>query len=128
LDKLKTTAQKQVASSTSSVSAAYGDLAKADIVMVTALSGTVASPQSDMDTVFKGVGSSTSTMSEVAAIDAGPLGGVAKCGKLTNAQTHFAVCAWADNGSLGLVLWYEKDLAIAKNDFQAIRAQIEEKS
>lgn len=128
LDKLKATAQKQVPNSTGAVAAAYGDLSKSDIVMVTALSGTVANPQAELDALMKGVGSSTSTLSDVATIDAGPLGGVAKCGKLTNAQTKFAVCGWADNGSVGLVLWYEKDLTIAKNDFQAIRAQIEEKS
>jgi len=36
-----------------------------------------------------------------------------------------ALCTWADSGSLGMLIFYDKSVAKAKAEFPKLRAQIE---
>lgn len=61
-------------------------------------------------------------------VDAGPLGGKARCGAAESQGVPMAVCAWVDNGSLGMVVWYYKTVNEIKAEFITVRGQIEQKS
>ena len=39
-----------------------------------------------------------------------------------------AICAWADSGSLGMVVWYFKTVGEVKAELIEVRGQIEQKS
>jgi hypothetical protein len=81
------------------------------VVVVVAATGTFLSPGSEVDKAFTGFnnGSSKTTIGPAKKYDAGSLGGTVKCadGKATNdSSTEFAMCVWADRGSVGLVLFF----------------------
>ncbi|GAA1640212.1 hypothetical protein [Actinoplanes couchii] len=57
----------------------------------------------------------------------GPLGGAAKCGLVEFEDSEHPACSWADEGSVGLLIWLgsRKDPAVA--EFVDLRAEIETK-
>ncbi|GAA2372090.1 hypothetical protein Cme02nite_00230 [Catellatospora methionotrophica] len=117
--------EKALDRATSSVVAAYGSTKKKDAVIVVGFAVTIVSPGTEVDAFLNGVAAG-----EVVAytdLDPGPLGGQAKCGTM---KTLFgkasAVCAWADNGSVGGLMFLDRPLsAQIKERFLAARAQIE---
>ena len=58
----------------------------------------------------------------------GPLGGEAKCGKADASGVDMALCAWADEGSVGWIIWYFKSVRQAKAEFADLRGEIEKSS
>ena len=63
-----------------------------------------------------------------ARVSTGSFGGTAKCGNATASGVKLAMCAWADNGSVGSIMWYFKTASQVKSQFPALRAQIEKSS
>ncbi len=117
--------EKALDRATSSVVAAYGSTKKKDAVIVVAFAAAIASPRTELDAFMRAVAGS-----EVIAytdLDPGPLGGQAKCGTMTAAfGKASAVCGWADNGSIGGLIFLDKPLsAQVKERFLAARAQVE---
>ncbi|WP_155368028.1 hypothetical protein [Catellatospora vulcania] len=117
--------EKALDRATSSVVAAYGSTKKKDAVIVVAFAATMVSPRTELDAFMKGVAAG-----EVVAytdLDPGPLGGQARCGTMTTLfGKASAVCAWADNGSVGGLFFLDKPLsAQVKERFLAARAQVE---
>jgi hypothetical protein len=39
-----------------------------------------------------------------------------------------AVCSWADDGTLGMMIWYFKSVSTARGEFAKMRAEVEKKS
>ncbi|MER5703234.1 hypothetical protein ABT023_14995 [Micromonospora sp. NPDC002296] len=118
---MKSTVQNE----TSTAGAFYGDMAKKNLVMIAAASGLLADPKKELDAAFT---STDLTMSNVAAVDPGPLGGEARCGDSESEGTKLGICAWADKGSLGMIVMYFKTGAQAKAEFVTMRGQIEQRS
>ncbi|MGI5236500.1 hypothetical protein [Dactylosporangium sp. CA-139066] len=89
-----------------------GDVQK--IVVLAAATGTFLSPGSEADSAFNGFESGGSGKRDVGSprtYAAGKLGGTVKCadgqaGTDDSEKTAFAMCVWADHGSLGLVLFF----------------------
>ncbi|MBV1848512.1 hypothetical protein [Catellatospora tritici] len=106
----------------------YGDPAKQDMVMLFAAAAKMGNPEKELDEAFKGMGTSGLTATDLASVDPGPLGGSAKCGSATTAGVDLAVCAWADNGSLGMFVWYFKSVDDIKTEFVTLRGQVEQQS
>ncbi|MET8655404.1 hypothetical protein [Nocardia aurea] len=69
---------------------------------------------------------------DLVSVDLGPFGGLAKCAGQNrrndpnNLNYPVAVCAWADRGSVGTVIWPTASVEIAGNEFATIRGQVEQ--
>ncbi|MEV6930338.1 hypothetical protein AB0M46_38455 [Dactylosporangium sp. NPDC051485] len=103
------------------------------LVVVVAATGTFLSPGSEVDNAFKGFGNSASKTSVGTATSypAGELGGTVKCadGKAsTEAGAKFALCAWADHGSIGMVVFFGRSAADAAPLFVQIREAVQTRS
>ncbi|MET8094027.1 hypothetical protein [Micromonospora sp. NPDC005220] len=112
---------------TSTVAAFYGDPTKQDLVMITGVSGLLADPKKELDSYVDGL-SKQLTVATMTAVDAGPLGGEARCGDGKAESVPLGICVWADRGSLGMVVMYFKSADQAKAEFTAIRGQVEQQS
>ncbi|GAA2352401.1 hypothetical protein Cme02nite_26220 [Catellatospora methionotrophica] len=60
---------------------------------------------------------------DVAPVPAGPLGGQASCGQVSDGTT--IVCAWADPESLGTIVWYGSSLDAARAEFIDLRGEVQ---
>ena len=65
---------------------------------------------------------------EVAAVEAGPLGGVARCGNADTSGMRLAVCGWADKGSVAMIGTFFKTADEVTAALPALRAEIEKKN
>jgi hypothetical protein len=113
---------------TTTVGALYGDPAKKDIVMIAGASAPLLNPSKKLDDTISDASTGGLTLTELSTVDPGPLGGTAKCGNGTASGVKVAVCAWADNGSVGLIAAYFKTADELKGDFVALRGQVEQKT
>ncbi|MEU8254112.1 hypothetical protein AB0C06_07575 [Micromonospora inaquosa] len=112
---------------TSAVAAFYGDPTKQDLVMIAGMSALLADPKKELDAYVTGLAKQL-TVGEMTAVDAGPLGGEARCGDGKAETVPLGICVWADRGSLGMVVMYFKSANQAKAEFTAIRGQVEQQS
>ncbi|MEU8333253.1 hypothetical protein [Micromonospora sp. NPDC048839] len=127
-DDLVTKMKSEVQNETSTVGAFYGDPTKQDIVMIAAVSGLMTDPKKELDDAVNGL-TTELTVTNMAAVEAGPLGGDAKCGDGKAAgNIPLGVCVWADRGSVGMVVVYFKTAKQVEAEFATIRGQIEQRS
>ncbi|MEU7821867.1 hypothetical protein [Catellatospora sp. NPDC049133] len=125
-DTMKSSFEATLPSATGAVAAFYGDQAKRDLVMIFAASARITDPGQEVDAAFAGMGTSGVVATGIVPVDAGPLGGEAKCGSAKTEAVPLVVCAWADKGSLGMVVWYFKTVNEVKAEFIEVRGQIEQ--
>ena len=118
----------QIPGATNSVGALYGSLAKQDIVVVAAAEAPIDDPETMLNLLFTSASTGGSEVRNVTSAPTGSLGGAAKCGTAKDSGTDMTLCTWADEGSLGMLIWYDKSVAKAKAEFPRLRAQIEKKS
>ncbi|MFE9203847.1 hypothetical protein [Micromonospora sp. NPDC007230] len=92
-------------------------------VLVNAVAGTVRDEEATLDKVFR----LFPRVREIRAVDPGPLGGVARCGRGRDDQYYVTMCAWADQISVGTVtfLSFKERLGPPGNDFVEIRSELE---
>ncbi|MEH0975146.1 hypothetical protein V6U77_28860 [Micromonospora sp. CPCC 205546] len=118
--------RSSVRGSTGVVGAFYGSADKRDMVMVIAASTFVLNPEGELDDAVKGI-SKDLAVKRLTTIAPGPLGGLAKCGDGESAGVPLGVCAWADHGSVGLIVMFFSSSAATAAEFVTIRGQIEQK-
>lgn len=106
-----------------SFAAFYGDPDK-DMVAALASRATILSPRTELTSSFTEFGD----VKDIVAAETGTLGGVAECGTSSDPEAALAVCGWADEGSVGMILFYEKTAADVLAEFPKLRAEIETKS
>ncbi|MFG1888273.1 hypothetical protein ACGFIR_10450 [Micromonospora sp. NPDC049051] len=116
--------RSSVSSESSVAGAFYGSAKDRDMVMVIAASSFVLNPERELDDTVKGL-SKNLAVQRLTAIAPGPQGGVAKCGDGESAGVPLGVCAWADHGSVGLIVLFFSSSAAAAAEFVALRAEIE---
>jgi hypothetical protein len=117
-----------VPSATNTVGSLYGTVEKQDIVIVVAAEAPISDPEKELNQTFMGAGVGGLKISNISDAPTGSLGGTAKCGSAETSGIDMAICSWADDGSLGMVMWYFKSVTKAKAEFPKLRAQIEKKS
>jgi hypothetical protein len=115
----------QVPGATNSVGALYGTISKQDMVVLAAAEAPIDDPDTMLDLLFSSASSGGDKVTNVTSAPTGSLGGAAKCGTATGSGTNMALCTWADSGSLGMLIWYDKSVAKAKAEFPRLRAQVE---
>ncbi|MDG4808572.1 hypothetical protein O7634_17615 [Micromonospora sp. WMMD1120] len=126
-DDLVTGMKSQAQNETSAVGAFYGDPTKRDLVMIAGVSGLMTDPEKELDDAVTGLAKQL-TVANMTPVEAGPLGGEARCGDGTAETVPLGICLWADRGSLGLVVLYFKSADQAKAEFITIRGQVEQRS
>lgn len=110
------------------VGALYGRVDKQDIVVIAGVEADVDNPTQELNGTFLGAGVGGLKVTGITSIEPGPLGGVAKCGKANASGTNMVLCAWADDGSVGWIIWYFKTITKAKAEFAKLRGEIEKSS
>lgn len=126
-DQLRSTILSVVPGSLSSEVGFYGNMTDQDLLMIVAVTAPIADPASQLSNALTSLAGSGITVNAPAPVDAGPLGGQSACGDATASGVEVAVCAWADSGSLGVVMFYFTDLAEAKQRFAQVRAEVEKR-
>ncbi|MEU4781591.1 hypothetical protein [Micromonospora sp. NPDC023633] len=104
----------------------YGSADERNMVMVIAASTFVLNPEGELDDAIKGI-SKELAVTKMTTIAPGPQGGLAKCGDGESAGVPLGVCAWADHGSVGMIVMFFSSAAASAAEFVAIRGQIEQK-
>jgi hypothetical protein len=117
-----------VPNATATVGALYGTPAKRDIVVIAGAAAPIDDPKRELDSTFLGAGIGGLKVSGITSADPGSLGGVAKCGKADEQDIDMAMCGWADDGSVGWIMFFFKSVKSAQAEFPKLRAQIEKKS
>lgn len=125
VEQMKTQLQKDVPHATSTVGGFYGNPGKKDLVGIAGVSAVLAEPKKELDDAVTGIGS-TLGVKQFKTVDAGPLGGAAKCGDGKTDGIQVGVCVWADRGSLGMIILYYKPAAALQSQFVAMRSEIEQ--
>lgn len=129
-DKLRAEAgdQEITEGATSIATDAYGSRTGKDLVWMFAYAKLHSDPADYLDAYLN----STTGIEVVdyVALDAGPLGGFAKCGDVgSNLPIPSIVCAWADHGSFGTVVYFDQPMTEQiQQRFLAARQQIEQRA
>ncbi|GGO26271.1 hypothetical protein [Micromonospora parathelypteridis] len=127
-DDLVTQMKSEVQNETSTIGAFYGDPTKQDLVMIAAVSGLMTDPKKELEDAVTGLSTELS-VTNMAVVEAGPLGGDARCGDGKAAgDVPLGICVWSDRGSLGMVVIYFKTAEQVKAEFATIRGQVEQRS
>ncbi|MEV1333858.1 hypothetical protein AB0J20_30270 [Micromonospora costi] len=82
-------------------------------------------PERDLDTLFGLMSDETGKVTGLREVPAGDLGGVMKCGTTSGEGGDFAVCGWADHGSVVLGMFPARTLDDSAKLFREIRAGIQ---
>ncbi|WFE41852.1 hypothetical protein [Micromonospora sp. WMMD998] len=85
-------------------------------------------PERDLDTLFDLMADETGKVAGVREVDAGRLGGVMKCGTTTGDGGDFAVCGWADHGSVAMAMLPGRPVDEAATLFREIREGVQRRS
>jgi hypothetical protein len=92
--------------------------------LVIAASALILFPSSEVDDAFNSFGSEAK-FDDVGEYSAGSLGGSVKCGAGKLDNVDMTMCAWADHGSAGIVLFVGPDMAKSAELFIPIREAVE---
>ncbi|MEJ3744494.1 hypothetical protein WEI85_14500 [Actinomycetes bacterium KLBMP 9797] len=126
IDNTITSMKDALPGATSTVGRAYGDVAKQEMVMVMAVSHFSADPEDTMNDALSGMRQGGLVSDNMASVDPGPLGGVAKCGDGSASGIDFAICSWTDKGSWGAIIYYFKKVEDLQPEFVSMRGAIEQ--
>jgi hypothetical protein len=125
VDQMRTTVLSVVPGSLTSEVGFYGDMTEESLLAIVALTAPIADPATVLANALTSLADSGVVVTQPEPIEPGPLGGKASCGNATASGVELAVCGWADNGSLGLVMFHFTELDEAKSRFLRIRAEVE---
>jgi hypothetical protein len=106
--------------------AVYGSFEDKNVVTALAAEVDIDDSQGMLDRVFQSF-SGESQLTGVTPASTGSLGGVAQCGSAVIGKENVAICGWADEGSVGMILYFYKTAVDVKGDFPDMRAEIETK-
>jgi hypothetical protein len=93
------------------------------LVLVVGVSGFLLSPARKVDEAIDGMSTSGLPVSAVRKYRTGSVGTV-KCGTASVSLIDLTVCVWGDHGSLGLVLFYDRQVAESADLLLKIRDEM----
>lgn len=85
-------------------------------------------PERELDTLFEMMTDETGAVERLREVPAGRLGGVMKCGTTSGEGGDFAVCGWADHGSVAMGMFPGRPVDAAGTLFRQIREGIQTRS
>jgi hypothetical protein len=89
------------------------------IVGVIGATGKMERPGTELDDMFTEM-----SVTGIAAVDPGPMGGHMKCGIQETATQRLTICGWADGGSLGLGIFLDRPMSESEILFRQIRGEV----
>jgi hypothetical protein len=93
------------------------------LVLLAGGTGALRHPAEALDDAFGQAGTGM-TITGVSDVDAGPMGGTARCGETTMEEMVAAVCGWADHGSVVLAIFLNRPASEGAGLLRDIRAEI----
>jgi hypothetical protein len=81
-------------------------------------------PDSELDDLFRGLNSGGTNVKNVTGVDAGELGGKARCGSAEAGGSSITFCAWADHGSLVVGGFFNRPMNESAALLRQIRGEI----
>jgi hypothetical protein len=107
------------------IAAFYEDpKARTKIVMLVGGTKLMLRPKNELADAFKGFTKEGGTITNVADVDPGKLGGVARCGSVNIEGTPMSFCGWADHGSLVLGGFFNRSIPESAALLRQIRSEI----
>jgi len=97
-------------------------------VLVVAGTQLLINPGGQLDAAFRDLGRGGTPVTAVTPVDPGPMGGSARCGQAQAAGVPMAICAWADHGSVGMVLAYRRGVLESADLMKTIRTEVVHRS
>jgi hypothetical protein len=85
-------------------------------------------PERDLDTLFRLMTDETGKVTGLREVDAGRLGGVMKCGTTSGDGGDFAICGWADHGSVAMAMFPGRPVDAAGELMRQIREDVQTRS
>ncbi|MER7169688.1 hypothetical protein ABT336_27010 [Micromonospora sp. NPDC000207] len=82
-------------------------------------------PERDLDTLFGLMADETGEVAGISEVPAGRLGGTMKCGTTGGEGGDFAVCGWADHGSVVMAMFPGRPVSEAGGLLRTIREEIQ---
>ncbi|MEH1102858.1 hypothetical protein [Micromonospora sp. CPCC 205561] len=82
-------------------------------------------PERDLDSLFGLLTDETGRVTGLREVPAGRLGGVMKCGTTSGDGGDFAVCGWADHGSVVMAMFPGRAVGEAGGLFRAMRQEMQ---
>ncbi|MEW2380124.1 hypothetical protein AB0883_29020 [Micromonospora sp. NPDC047812] len=82
-------------------------------------------PERDLDSLFDLLSDETGKVTGLREVPAGRFGGVMKCGITSGDGGDFAVCGWADHGSVVMAMFPGRSVNDAGGLFRAMREEIQ---
>ncbi|NES17299.1 MULTISPECIES: hypothetical protein [Micromonospora] len=82
-------------------------------------------PERDLDSLFGLMADETGKVTGLREVDAGRLGGVMKCGTTSGDGGDFAVCGWADHGSVVMGMFPGRSVDDSAGLFRELREGIQ---
>ena len=118
---------KQDAKFDSSATGIYHKEGEAEqkIIMVLAGSKLILAPETELKAGFTKMGTGGLAVTGTKKVDAGELGGYAQCGTSVTGGVKLAVCAWADHGSVAILLFFDRGVSEAAKLLVAFRNEIQ---
>jgi hypothetical protein len=99
--------------------------AQQKIIMVFAGSKLILAPETELKAGFAKMGTGGLAVADAKAVDAGELGGYAQCGTAVTGGIKLAVCAWADHGSVAMLVFFDRGVAEAAKLLVDFRKEIQ---
>jgi hypothetical protein len=111
------------------IAAFYRDPKKEErIVAIVGGTAFLMSPKTELDEAFRSAGSGGMGIKDTRDVNAGPLGGVARCGTAEQVsgkqKVPLSICAWADHGSLVIGLFFNRSVEESAALLLQIRSEI----
>ncbi|MEV5822258.1 hypothetical protein AB0L22_24145 [Micromonospora haikouensis] len=85
-------------------------------------------PERDLDTLFRLMTDETGKVTGLREVSPGRLGGVMKCGTTSGEGGDFAICGWADHGSVAMAMFPGRPVDSAGDLLRQIREGIQTRS
>ncbi|MET8309530.1 hypothetical protein [Micromonospora sp. NPDC005173] len=82
-------------------------------------------PERDLDSLFGLMSDETGAVTGLREVPAGELGGVMKCGSTSGEGGDFAVCGWADHGSVVMAMFPGRSVTDAGGLLRNLRADMQ---
>ncbi|MFJ6199716.1 hypothetical protein [Micromonospora sp. NPDC092111] len=82
-------------------------------------------PERDLDSLFGLMADETGRVTGIREVPAGKFGGVMKCGTSSGDGGDFAICGWADHGSVAMAMLANRSVDDAAGLFRQIRDNVQ---
>ncbi|GID33285.1 hypothetical protein [Paractinoplanes brasiliensis] len=102
------------------VGAVYQETGERDVLFLGG-TGLIWTPSRDLDSAMSLISDKEGSVTNLHAVDPGPLDGVMKCGITKTPDGDLTVCGWADHGSLALAMFNNRTEAEAAPLMREIR-------